>query len=212
MQVRTAIWLLLSVFGVMGCQLWKKPTHIVFTPEHRQNFSAKLAFIQYSISESVILKGKFVDRLKDADTNAHGIRIESKRELTRITIRKGTPGILRRVEGNTLYIQFEQLPDGKDRTIPFEKNCVLDEKQREKDCFYELNPPTVNYEGQKFRVYYVIKDVPVYEVKDNITVVDRYIEGSHYPVLLVRTKEIDDFIKEDRVARGILIKKGAKNH
>ena len=208
MQLRTAVWLLLSVFGVMGCG----PTHIVFKPVHRQQFSEKLTSLQYFISESVILKGKFVDRLKDADTSAHGIRIESKRELTRITIRKGTPGILRRIEGNTLYIQFEPLPDDKDRTIPFEKTCVLDEKQREKDCVYECNSTTVNYEGQKFMVYYVIKDVPIYEVKDNITVVDRYIEGSEFPVLLVRTKEIDDFIKEDRVARGVLINNGEKNY
>ena len=139
----------------------------------------------------------------------HRIRIERNKKILEITIPKHTPGILRRVEGNTIYVQFEPDQEGYDLSIPFTKTVLRDLNEDPGSgtkYAYEFSADKFNYAGKEYTVLYVKEEVPVYSDKSGKKKVDHIVTKMFYPHLMIYPVELVDLLdKEKRTVRGMRI-------
>ncbi len=184
-----------------------------FTDELRETFENRLSDLQFFISDQIVLSREIETEEISIGNRTHRVRIKNNRKLIKIIIKKETRGVLKKAEGDTLHIQFESLPDGKERTIPFTRKKESEETAGEPGYYvYEFKDPEVSYEGKTYTVSFSERDVPVHE-KDISVYVDKegkqaeehYIKEPVYPVLLVdlvlhRIRE-----KERRKAPGLSV-------
>ncbi len=195
-------FLLICVIPLWACTR----TYAPFTFEHRLLFEGKLDKIQYYIDQEVRLRRNLKSEERIVEDRTHRIRIERNRKILEITIPQYTPGILDRVEGDTVYIRFENIPDGLDRTIPFSH------AKDAKSDMYEFREDTIVYEGETFDVLLTKQDVPVSEqdvavyVGKNAETSEHHIRKHARPVLLIDLVEKNYREDESRTVRGVKVK------
>lgn len=195
--------LLLFICAMLTCTCTR--TYAPFTFEHRLLFEGKLDKIQYYINQEVTLRRNLKSEERIIEDRTHRVRIERNRKILEITIPQYTPGILDRIKGDTLYIRFENIPDGQDRTIPFSH------PKEGKGDRYEFREDTIVYGGETFAVVLGKQDVPVSEqdvavyVGKNAETSEHQIRKHARPMLLIDLVEKNYREDESRKVPGLKV-------
>lgn len=196
-------FLFLSAISLCACST---PSYAPFTFEHRLLFDGNLHKIQYYINQEVRLRRNLKIEERIVEDRTHRIRIERNRKILEITVPQYTPGILDRIEGDTLYIRFENIPDGLDRTIPF-----FHAKDAKGDR-YEFRADSIEYGGETFEIFLTKQDVPVSKqdvavyVGKSAETAEHQIRKHARPMLLIDLLEKNCREEESRRVRGVKVK------
>jgi hypothetical protein len=204
MKIRFVSFVLLLFIAVPGCIVHSL---VPFTNRHVDEFEAYLRNLQYYTSEIVVFKREIESEEKSVINRTHRIRIERNKKILEITIPKNTPGVLRKIEGNTIYVQFEPDQEGYDITIPFTK-AVLQDFQADPGYgakyAYVFNAEKIQYAGKEYSVFYLKEEVPVSTDKGGKKKVDHYVTKMFYPHLMVYPVELVDLLDKDkRTVKGL---------
>lgn len=186
---------------LVGCQ-----SVVLFTDEHRREFDEQLKYVQFYISDKIVFRREMEAQEKTVEKKYHSIRIEKSKKILEITIPKNTPGILRKIVGDTLYVQFESLPDGKDRTIPFRRIRRVEQIGTERGYVYQFKGKKIIYEGKEYFVSYRKKEVPIYVIKEGKQIPSYYIIADSFPLLTINpVQEFQELEKIHRSASGMKV-------
>lgn len=187
---------------------------VPFTDEIRDTFESRLGSIQFFISEEIVLSREIEYEAQSIGFRTHRIRISNEKKIVEIVIEKETRGILKAVEDDTLYVQFENFPDDKERLIPF-RRVSLSEEGTEYPIrqVYRFGADRIVYEGNEYAVKFVAGDVPVREKHVSVYVEqpwksdskenEHVIKKPVYPILMVDTVGMIFREKEGRRATGV---------
>jgi len=212
MKIRFVLFAAVLFVTVPGCIVYSL---IPFTDGHVNEFEAYLEDLQYYTSEMVVFKREMETEEKSITNKTHRIRIERNKKILEITIPKNTPGVVRKIEGNTLFVQFEPDQEGYDMTIPFTK-AVLQDFQADPDSparyTYVLNAEKIQYAGKEYSIFYLQEEVPVYTEKNGKKKVDHRVTKMFYPHLMIYPVELVDLLdKEKRTVKGLRIEDVREN-
>ncbi len=206
MKIRFVLFALLLFITVPGCIV---NSLVPFTSWHVNEFEAYVRDIQYYTSEIFVFKREIESEEKSVINRTHRIRIERNKKILEITIPKNTPGILRKIEGNTLHVQFEPDQEGYEMAIPFTKSVLQDfESDPESSARYAyvFNADKIHYGGKEYSVLYPKEEVPVYTDKSGKKKVDHYVTKMFYPRLMIYPVELVDLLdREKRTVKGLRI-------
>ncbi|MFH0844970.1 MAG: hypothetical protein V1930_05795 [Pseudomonadota bacterium] len=200
MKSHTILSAALIFMIILGCQ----PVDL-FTDDYRREFDEHLKYVQFYISDEIILRRELEGEEKSVTKRFHSIRIEKTRKILEITIPANTPGIVNRIEKKTLYVQFEPSPDGLDRTIPFRR--IEKEEQIGSGPgtglghVYQFRGKKIIYGGREYFVYYEKREFPVYEIKEGRPIPSYYIIADSYPVLKINP--VEEFQEVEKVRRSV---------
>ena len=185
-----------------GCQ-----SIVPFNDEYRREFDEYLKYVQFYISDKIVLRREIEAQEKTVAKKNHSIRIEKSKKILEITIPEKTPGILRKIKGDRLFIQFEPSPDGKERTIPFtriRRDRQIGQMATDRGYVYQFRGRKILYEGKEYLVSYRKKEFPVYEIKEGKQVLSYHIIANSFPLLIIDpVQEFQRLEKEYRTASGM---------
>jgi len=204
-MMKNHVFIFVSLVSMIlsGCQ-----SIVPFNDEYRREFDEYLKYVQFYISDKIVLRREIEAQEKTVAKKYHSIRIEKSKKILEITIPENTPGILRKIKGARLFIQFEQpSPDGKERTIPFtrlRRDRLIGKMATDRGYVYQFRGRKILYEGKEYFVSYRKKEFPVYEIKEGKQVLSYHIIANSFPLLIIDPiQEFQRLEKEYRTASGM---------
>lgn len=185
---RTILSAALALIALLGC----RPAYL-FTDDRLKDLREHLKHVQFYISDEILLRREMDAEEKSVTPMYHSIRIEKTRRVSEITIPANTPGIVDRVEGDTIYLQFEPSPDGVDRAIPFQR--VKEEERigagpgEGLGHVYQFRGKKIVYGGREYTVHFLQREYPVYHIREGRPVLSHYLIGDIHPILKINPLE-----------------------
>ena len=188
----------------------------LFTDEYRVRLESRLPRVQFYLSRDLVLRREMETTEEVIDIPSHRIRIERDRRILEIEFPAGTPGVLRDVDGDTLWVVFEDRADGLFRSLPFRRTPIrtaASDMDDPANFVYQFAESRVRYEGAWFEARFVREGVPV--TPSDVTVhappADREtgvhrIRKTFYPALTIALFEHEAFHRERRRAEGVRVR------
>ncbi|MBF0225369.1 MAG: hypothetical protein HQK76_07930 [Desulfobacterales bacterium] len=196
--------IIFSFTVIIGCG-----SLVSFNDEYRNIIDNQLPLVQFYISHPLRLTREVDLDEKAVSQKNHSVKIGNTKKIIEIIIPKNTPGILKKIEKDTLYIQFEDISDDKERVIPFKKRILVDGLNDPSNFIYEFSDEKVVYGGDIYKTKFIQRDLLVEEkdvsifTGDSEKKIEHYTPKYIYPVLKFRLYEYDKFMKEKRKVTGI---------
>lgn len=200
---------MLLLLMLCGCK-----SFVPFTAEHYKEFESRLSEIQFYNSQEIRIERSSETEEISVDNYAPAIR--RSKNLFVVTIPRYTQGVLRRIENDTLYVQFEPSDEEGEKLVPFVKvPKYRHQGQKKISDVYLFSDSKLTYGGSICNVIFRQKKVRVDEedtdvyvgVKDDHS--DKhYVVKTLYPILNVSPTELDEnTYKSYTIAPGIKVEK-----
>lgn len=201
-MVRRIHWGLILVTALTlcsGCAWHYEP----FTRAEREAFAEYLPQVQFYISHRIVLSRVDAGETRGVAAERHSLRVIHEKRIEKIFIEPRTPGVLQRVEGPTLYVQFEPAPGDAQRALPFTATALYGDGAPPETVVYAFDREQFSYDGQTYQVIYEQEDAPV-TLRDSEVYAESppqsvsYIERKRFPMLLIRPLEIKRRLEESK--------------
>ena len=194
-----ALWASLWFAG--GCA----GPYTTFTQAQRQELATDLAQVQFYISHRVELNRTTASETRGVGQYRRTLEVVRRERVERIIIDDHTPGALQRVEGDTLFVQFEPPPGDVQRALPFRATQLYPEGGDADTMVFVFDPAQITYDGQVYDVLYAEENAPVTSV-DGAVYADKaqsadtvqYIVQRRYPFLLINPFKETRWLKKDK--------------
>lgn len=172
-----------------------------FTDSYRERLEGPLNNVQFYISDGIVLRRIEESLHKTVAPDTHSLRIAKKKKLIEVEIPRGTPGILRLEEAETLAVQFEPFPPGEEMVIPFTRTPRSGPEQ---GLVYSFRNNTLRYQDKTYQVFFRKREFPVYTNVGGRRVWSHNVVRTSFPVLQINPVEQFAFVeKQRRTAPGL---------
>ncbi len=166
-----------------------------FTEAYRERLHGALYNVQFYISEGIVLSRIEESLHKTVAPDIHSLRIEKQKKLIEVEIPRGTPGILRLEEAETLAVQFEPFPPGEEMVIPFTRTPRSGPEQ---EFVYSFRNKTLRYQDKTYQVFFRKREFPVYTNEGGRRVWSHNVVLKSFPVLQINPVEQFVFVETQR--------------
>lgn len=175
-----------------------------FTLAEREAFDAFLPRVQFYVSHRIVLSRVTTEESRALSERSHTLRVARDQYVEKIFIEPRTPGVLQRIEGATLHVQFEPPPDAPQRTLPFTATEIYGEGAPPETVVYAFTRDRLTYDGREYRVSFEEASTPVTRRDDAVYPGPLaqegdvpYIRRERFPMLLIRPTEEERRIREE---------------
>ena len=193
----------LSIMAALfGCASQLTP----LTESRRLALTSDLDRVQFYISHRVDLRHSSLTEAREVTPGwGKSLKLVHSEHVERIIIKPYTRGVLQRIEGDTLFVQFEPPRGDPRRSLPFHAVQLYPEGGKEDTVFFVLDKAQVEYEGRVYDVIFSEEEQPVtssdqsvYADKAQRSETVQYIVQQRFPFLMINPFEELHSVTEDK--------------